>query len=155
MRKIVTLSTVIVIAIAVVLGGFFVYNRNEVTECTIEGDTVTINYVYESEKGSDNLVKITSESETKFKEFNWTEEDAIDQLDKYAESINGEGVDYKYNINGDLMVESLVIDLEKADLVYMSELNYISRPADDSDVVSLEETVKSVESLGASCKVKE
>ncbi len=157
MKNFTKTSTAIIVLVVIGLIGLVVYgvsDKNVVTLCKIEKDGVNIKYEYEHEEGSDDLIKITSTSKTNYVEYNWTKESALEQLEAYAKSIEGEGIEYTYKVDGDYMIEILVIDLEKADLVYMSELNYISRPADGVNVVSLSETVKNAKSLGASCEIE-
>ena len=119
--------------------------------CTMESDGMKVTNTLEAE--DDKVVKQTAESSVDFSDLDATEADIKDVMDELASGYDDlKGVQYSYTIDGTTVNDKTIVDYTQADLDQLLEMGILESEEESVGYVSLEQTVKSLEDMGFTCK---
>lgn len=119
--------------------------------CTMKDDGM--NYNIELEYDGDKIIKINHIQSLNFVELGSTEETVKEVTDEAKEELEKvKGVKYTAEIKGEEVIETIVLDLEKAKLSELDSSGILLIDGDNVDYISLEKTLANYEKMGMKCK---
>lgn len=128
--------------------------KETVTVCTQELGGISYSVTYKAE--GDKVTSMEQVSVTDSTGSGYTAEQIEEMLQSYADNYNAmTGVSYNYTFEDEILTETILVDFNKTSNSDLIALAILSASDADVDYISLDMTVKSLESQGITCKLAE
>ena len=119
------------------------------TVCTYTQDGLTITNILVSQE--DVVLTQTLKNELDYEKFGYTSETIQMVVDMYKTAYEQAGIEYNVTYEGNILIEESTVDFQTADIVQLVTLGLIQVDG-NTQYISLEKTVKSIQEEGFTCK---
>lgn len=100
----------------------------------------------------DTVLVQTTESELDFGTLGVTKEQVDQEIKKFEDIFNMKGLEYTHSVEDTVLKEKISIDYQTADFKELLTKGIVESDSNEATYVSLEKTVKGLESQGYTCK---
>ena len=120
------------------------------TVCTAEINGVNITNSFKS--NGDEITSQSIQNEMDYSSLGVSEEEMASVAETYKAAYDITGVEYSYEISGDMLTENITIDFTAADFSELMDAELITADGEEVTYISLEQTLEALENSGFECK---
>ena len=111
-----------------------------------------VNITNSFESNGDEITSQSIQNEMDYSSLGVSEEEMASVAETYKAAYDITGVEYSYEISGDMLTENITIDFTAADFSELMDAELITADGEEVSYISLEQTLESLENSGFECK---